>query len=77
VPEITDEQLAKRSELAGPILEAIAFAEAHIARLRVDMREKAAKLPGMAASLAVTIAFEQEILAKRYKRLAEVFRRGL
>lgn len=73
---ITDEQLAQRSELAGPVLDAISFAEGHIARLRVEMRGQAARLPGMAASLAVTIAFEQEILAKRYKRLGEIFRSG-
>lgn len=74
--EITDEQLAQRIALARPVLEAITFAEGHIARLRVEMREQAARLPGMAASLAVTIAFEQEILAKRYKRLGEIFRSG-
>lgn len=73
---ITDEQLAQRIALARPVLEAITFAESHIAALRVEMREQAARLPGMAASLAVTIAFEQEILAKRYKRLGEVFRHG-
>lgn len=43
---ITDEQLAQRSELAGPVLVAITFAESHIADLRVEMRDKAAKLPG-------------------------------
>lgn len=73
---ITDEQLAQRSELAGPVLVAISFAEGHIAGLREEMRGKAAKLPGMAASQAVTIAFELEILAKRYKRLGEIFRSG-
>lgn len=73
---ITDEQLTQRIALARPVLEAISFAESHIAKLRVEMREQAARLPGMAASLAVTIAFEQEILAKRYKRLGEIFRHG-
>jgi hypothetical protein len=74
--EVTDEQLTQRAKLATPVLEAIAFAEGHVARLRAEMREQASVLPGMAAALAVTIACEQEILAKRYKRLAEVFRSG-
>lgn len=73
---VTDEQLTERIKLTAPILEAIAFAEGHVARLREEMRAQALYLPGSAAALAVTIAFEQEILAKRYKRLGELFRTG-
>jgi len=44
---ITDEQLTQRVALAGPVLEAISFAEGHIAKLREEMRGQAARLPGI------------------------------
>lgn len=74
--EITDEQLARRAKLATPILQTIAYAEGHIADQREAMRAEAAALPAMAAARCASIAFELEILAKRYRRLGETFRKG-
>jgi hypothetical protein len=71
--EVRDDAMRLRERVEGTRMIAAVADQAQKA-LRAELA--ALRLPGMAASLAATIAFEQEILAKRYKRLGEIFRSG-
>ena len=73
---LTDEQIIARREAAAPVLRALAFASGEVATLDREMRERAAELPALGAATAETLAAEHEIMARRYRRLANVLRRG-